>query len=104
METKRSKFYVGQIIRHQRYQYRGVIYDVDPHFMLPEEWYEQVAHAKPPKHEPWYKVLVDGSEEEAYVAERNLSAGDCEPIEHSALDVVFQRFDEGRYVPRHPLN
>ena len=40
----------------------------------------------PPKDEPWYHVLVDGSTQMTYVAERNLEADpDPGPIQHPLL-------------------
>lgn len=43
---------IGQIIRHRKYDYRGVIVDVDPVFQGTEEWYEQMAVSLPPKDRP----------------------------------------------------
>ena len=94
-------FSVGQVIRHTRFGYRGVIYDVDPVFQGSDAWYEQVARTRPPKDRPWYHVLPDGAEHSTYVAERNL-AEDPEPgpVEHPLLDQWFRGFENGRYVRR----
>ncbi len=66
----KPKFFVGQIVYHSRFDYRGVVVDVDGSFQGSEAWYEQVARSRPPKDQPWYRVLVDGGEHETYVAER----------------------------------
>ena len=96
-----AKFAIGSIVRHLRFDYRGVIYDVDPVFLGSDEWYEQVARSRPPKDKPWYKVLVDRGVHETYVAERHLERDDSgEPIVHRAIDYVFERFENGVYVPR----
>ena len=50
--TGQAKFEIGQVIRHKKFDYRGVIYDVDATFSLDEEWYEQVARSMPPKDKP----------------------------------------------------
>jgi heat shock protein HspQ len=57
-----------------------------------------VAKSCPPKDKPWYHVLVHGSDQMTYVAERNLevSAGG-QPIEHPLLDRFFDKFDDGFY-------
>ena len=34
-----ARFSVGELIHHRLFDYRGVIYDVDPEFMLSEDWY-----------------------------------------------------------------
>lgn len=105
MDRKNSRFHIGQLVQHQRFNYRGVIYDVDPVFMLSDEWYEQVAQTRPPKDQPWYHVLVDGGELETYVAERNLMAlNDDAPINHPDVDTHFRDFDQGRYWPRSHIN
>ena len=97
--TAKAKFSVGDLIQHRLFDYRGVIVDVDPVFMLSDEWYEQVARSRPPKDQPWYRVLVHNSQDETYVAERNLAHDpSVEPISHPALNDYFTAFDDGRYV------
>ena len=100
-----ANFAVGDVIRHLRAGYRGVIVDLDAVFSLTEEWYEQVARSRPPRDKPWYHVLVHGADHMTYVAERHL-APDEEggPILHPALSTFFAGFEAGRYVrhePRH---
>lgn len=98
-EIRRSKFSVGELIRHRLFDYRGVIVDVDPTFQSSEEWYEAVARSRPPKDEPWYHVLVHGAAHTTYVAEKNLERDESvEPISHPMLDQFFSRFEKGRYV------
>ena len=98
-EIKRSKFSVGDLIRHRLFDYRGVIVDIDPTFQSSEEWYEAVARSRPPKDEPWYHVLVHGATHATYVAERNLERDEsAEPISHPMLAQFFSRFEKGRYV------
>jgi len=93
-----AKFAVGDLIHHRLFDYRGVVVDVDPHFMLPDDWYEQMARSRPPKDQPWYRVLVDEAVHETYVAERNLEADRSdEPIRHPLVDEFFSSFDDGRY-------
>jgi heat shock protein HspQ len=68
-----AKFFVGQIVHHQKFNYRGVVFDVDATFQgTDDERYESVAQSRPPKHLPWYHVLVAGAEHTTYVAERHL--------------------------------
>jgi hemimethylated DNA binding protein len=58
MSEARARFQVGQPIHHKRFDYRGVIVDVDPVFCGSEEWYQLMATSRPPKDRPWYHVLV----------------------------------------------
>ena len=95
------EFSVGQLIRHVRFGYRGVIFDVDRTFQGSNAWYEQVARSRPPKDQPWYHVLPDGAEHTTYVAERNLSADpEPRPLEHPMLDDLFVGFEDGCYQRR----
>ena len=103
--TDSAKFAVGQIVRHRRFGYRGVVADVDPTFALTETWYQQMATSRPPKDKPWYHVLVDQAAHTTYVAERNLDADDSGgPIDHPGVSAVFSRFDGGRYIKDRSLN
>ncbi|MBF0278906.1 MAG: heat shock protein HspQ [SAR324 cluster bacterium] len=99
MEILSCKFTTGQLIHHLRFDYRGVVIDVDATFQGTEEWYNQVAKSRPPKDKPWYHVLVDGSSHSTYVAERHLEIDPTgQPIQHPLLDHFFQSFENGRYI------
>jgi len=98
MESQ-TKFYVGQIVHHQRFDYRGVIVDVDPEFSGSESWYEHVAKSRPPKDQPWYRILVDGAEHETYVAEHHLENDAVQtPIKHPDVNAFFADYTNGAYV------
>ena len=88
--TATAHFAVGDLVRHRLFDYRGVIVDVDPQFMLSDEWYERVALSRPPKDEPWYRVLVHDAQHDTYVAERNLESDSSgEPIRHPLIGTQF---------------
>jgi heat shock protein HspQ len=94
----RAKFSIGDLVHHQRFDYRGVVVDVDATFQSTEEWYETVARSRPPKDKPWYHVLVHGSAHSTYVAEKNLECDPgADPIVHPMLTQYFARFENGRY-------
>lgn len=96
-----ARFYVGQIVHHLRFDYRGVVFDVDPTFQGTDEWYEAVARSRPPKDQPWYHVLVDGGQHTTYVAERHLEPdGSGDPIRHPLVGVLCGDYRDGRYLPR----
>ena len=98
MAERRARFAVGQLIHHRLFDYRGVVFDVDPVFMGSEVWYEQVARTRPPKDQPWYHVLVDGADHTTYVAERNLETDSrSEPIHHPLVGTFFATFDGVHY-------
>ncbi len=94
-----AKFSIGQIIHHKRFNYRGVIFNVDDSMQLSDEWYEQVAKSRPPKDKPWYHVLVDNHIHTTYVAEQNLELGsDKAPIIHPLIDDYFAQLKDGHYI------
>ena len=96
-----AKFFVGQIVRHKKFEYRGVVFDVDATFQGTSEWYELVARSRPPKHQPWYHVLVDEAEHTTYVAERHLESDEGgPPITHPLVTELCGEFQEGRYSIR----
>lgn len=102
---KQAQFSIGQCIQHRLFDYRGVIVDVDPEFLGPEDWYEQVAKSRPPRNEPWYHVLVHDAGNETYVAERNLREDDSdEPVNHPLLNEYFTGFDQGIYQTGRSIN
>ena len=93
-----ARFFVGQIVHHKKFNYRGVVFDVDATFQGTDEWYEQVAQSRPPKDQPWYHVLVDGAAHTTYVAERNLESDlRGHPIDHPLVAELCGEFREGRY-------
>ncbi len=105
MEEKSAKFSVGQLVHHRLFDYRGIVFDVDPEFQGTEEWYRNVARSHPPKDRPWYHVLPDGESHTTYVAERNLEedrSGD--DIHHPLLGELFERTDEGSWISRTSVN
>ena len=42
MFTKNAKYHLGQIVRHKKHPFRGVVFDVDPEFSNTDEWYESI--------------------------------------------------------------
>ncbi len=105
VEPKSAEFGVGQLVQHRLFDYRGVIVDVDATFEGTEEWYQQVARSRPPKDQPWYHVLVDNSDHQTYVAERNLEEdGSGRPVRHPWLGEFFDDMRDGAYVSLAKVN
>ena len=98
-----AKFAIGQVVKHRRYPFRGVIYDVDPEFANTEEWWLAIPEdVRPSKDQPFYHLYVENAEAEiAYVSEQNLvpdTSGD--PVRHPGVEETFIRADDGRYHVR----
>lgn len=104
MEIK-ARFSIGTLIHHRLFDYRGVIFDVDPEFQGEDEWYEQVAKSRPSKSQPWYHVLVDGQDVTTYVAQQNLEPDfSLDAIDHKGIDLYFDEFSGGVYHLRERVN
>ena len=96
-----AKFAIGQVVKHRRYPFRGVIYDVDPIFANTEEWWLAIPEeVRPRKDQPFYHLFAENAETEyvAYVSEQNLLPDTSgEPVRHPQVDEIFVRTDDGDY-------
>ena len=75
-----ARFGIGDVVRHRLFDFRGVIFDVDPTFANSEEWYEAIPEdIRPPKDQPFYHLLAENSESSyvAYVSQQNLLHDDA---------------------------
>jgi heat shock protein HspQ len=99
-----ARFSVGDVVKHRLLDFRGVIFDIDPVFANTEEWYQAIPEGvRPSKEQPFYHLLAENAESSyvAYVSQQNLvSDPSDEPVEHPALDGLFDGFSDGRYTLR----
>ncbi|MEY2942868.1 MAG: hypothetical protein RLY97_882 [Pseudomonadota bacterium] len=106
--ASKARFAIGDVVKHRQFDFRGVIFDVDPVFANSEEWYESIPQELRPKREqPYYHLFAENGESAyiAYVSQQNL-VNDCEsgPIDHPSLDQVFDEFDGAKYPLRRGLS
>ena len=97
----KSRFAIGDVVKHRVFDFRGVIFDIDPVFANSDEWYEAIPEdIRPAREQPFYHLLAenDDSSYVAYVSQQNL-LGDAEagPVDHPSLDEMFEGFRNGRY-------
>ena len=109
MKAQTAKFGIGQVVRHRKYPFRGVIYDVDPIFANTEEWWQSIPEdVRPRKEQPFYHLYAENAETEyvAYVSEQNLLPDESgEPVRHPQVDESFERTRDGQYrLKRKPMN
>ena len=94
-------FSIGDVVRHRMFDFRGVVFDIDPVFANSEEWYEAIPEdLRPDRDQPFYHLLAENGEGSyvAYVSQQNLLADDSdEPVDHPAIKGMFDAFAEGRY-------
>ena len=88
-----AKFSIGDVVKHQHSDFRGVIYDVDFEFDSSEEWYRSIPKdVRPRKDQPFYHLLAENNEitYAAYVSEQNLVSDDSEePNKHPLIEEIF---------------
>lgn len=69
----RITYRVGQVMRHRRYHYRGVVYGYDENCKLSVDWQRQMGVTN--NQQPFYNVLVDHKDrmnQTTYVAQSNI--------------------------------
>jgi heat shock protein HspQ len=103
-----AKFHLGQVVRHRKHSFRGVVFDVDALFSNTEEWYRQIPEdSRPARDQPFYHLLAENGKTYyvAYVSEQNLLADDAGgPVDHPDLPDLFGDFENGRYPLQFQLN
>jgi heat shock protein HspQ len=102
-----ARFGIGDVVRHKVFDFRGVIFDVDPVFANSKEWYEAIPEGlRPSKDQPFYHLLAENAESSyvAYVSQQNLVPDDSdEPIDHPAISTMFDQVEDGHYRLRDQL-
>jgi heat shock protein HspQ len=96
-----ARFGIGEVVRHRVFDFRGVIFDIDPVFANSDEWYDSIpAEVRPRKDQPFYHLLAENAENSyvAYVSQQNLLHDDDNgPVSHPAIEGIFNPFSDGRY-------
>ena len=87
------KFSAGDLVRHVRYLYRGVVVAHDLKCLADENWYKS-NKTQPDRNQPWYHVLVhDSGGLSTYVAQSNLEQdASGQAIDHPRTDIYFTKF------------
>ena len=107
MLRTRAKYNLGQVVRHKKHPFRGVIFDVDPEFANTEEWYESIPEdSRPVKDQPFYHLLAENEQSfyVAYVSEQNLVADYSGEVNHPDIPDLFGPFTDGAYPLHFQLN
>ena len=101
-----ARFAIGDVVRHRLFDFRGVVFDVDPQFANSEEWYEAIPEElRPAREQPFYHLLAENADSSyvAYVSQQNLVADDSdEPVGHPDVGQMFDH-ENGRYRLRPDL-
>jgi heat shock protein HspQ len=96
-----ARFAIGDVVKHRLFDFRGVVFDVDPEFANSDEWYDAIPEAiRPSRDQPFYHLLAENAESTyvAYVSQQNLIPDDTdEPVDHPAIETMFDGLEAGRY-------
>lgn len=97
----RARYAIGDVVRHRIFDFRGVVFDIDPVFANSEDWYESIPEElRPAKDQPFYHLFAENAENSyiAYVSQQNLVKDDSNgPVDHPAVPQLFGPFSGGRY-------
>ena len=104
MKFRTAKYSLGQIVKHRKYPFRGVVFDIDPTFANSEEWWLSIPEEmRPIKEQPFYHLFAENAETEyvAYVSEQNLLPDDTgKPVRHPQIAEMFEMTRNGDYKLR----
>jgi heat shock protein HspQ len=96
-----AAFGIGDVVRHRHFDFRGVVFDVDPVFNNSDDWYQSIPEEiRPRKDQPFYHLLAENGDASyvAYVSQQNLiDDGDEGPVDHPEVRELFGEYDGGRY-------
>lgn len=106
---QKAKFEIGQIVKHRYFDFRGVIFDVDPEFNNTEEWYQSIpTQVRPIKEQPFYHLLAEAPDQPSYVAyvsQQNLLTDEAPgPLAHPLIEELFDGIKNGKYISRSKHN
>jgi len=99
------EFRVGQVVKHKKWGYRGVIIGWDLEARAPQDWLKEM-HANNPswKTQPNYAILVDTRDRPApqitYVPQENIQVIKNTKILHPSTEDYFENFDGSQYLAR----
>ncbi|CAM1291667.1 Uncharacterised protein g215 [Pycnogonum litorale] len=99
------KYRIGQVIKHKRFGYRGVIIGWDEKARAPEEWIKEMHGGdKEWRTKPNYAILVDTRDravaQMTYVVEENIEIVTNVQVLHPSLINYFEKYDGTQYIPR----
>ena len=97
-----ARFSIGDVVKHRLFEFRGVVFDIDPVFANSDEWYDAIPEdVRPRRDQPFYHLLAENAESSyvAYVSQQNLVTDDSEePVDHPAIAGIFDGYQDGRYT------
>ena len=100
----RVKFDIGQVFRHKKHGFRGVIIEWWPECPADEDWSDKWGPFEHGREQPFYRTLVDTKDRPnpfmTLAAQENLIPlhNEKEPVEHPYVAQIFKSFEAGRHT------
>lgn len=89
---KIAQFNIGDIVVHKYSRYRAIIVDIDPLFQASGRYNPQAQKHEFATRNPWYRLLVDDSNQVTYVEECMLVADTSQlPINNPHLGFYLKK-------------
>ena len=105
--SSEARFSIGAVVRHRMFDFRGVVFDVDPVFANSEDWYQSIPeNVRPARDQPFYHLLAENAENNyvAYVSQQNLlDDSESGPVDHPGVRDLFDAYESGHYHLRSGL-
>lgn len=97
----KTRFGIGQVVRHRKHPFRGVIFDIDAEFNNTEEWWQSIPEEqRPARNQPFYHLFAenDTTYYTAYVSEQNLLLDESgDPVDHPEVTALFGALKGSNY-------
>jgi heat shock protein HspQ len=102
-----AAFNIGDVVCHRVFDFRGVVFDIDPVFANSDEWYDSIPESvRPSKDQPFYHLFAENAENSyiAYVSQQNLIPDVKHgPVNHPAVEGYFGAWSGSRYEIRRDM-
>jgi heat shock protein HspQ len=90
-----AEFSIGDVVKHRIFDFRGVVFDIDPVFANSDDWYQSIPESvRPSKDQPFYHLFAENADSSyiAYVSQQNLLADrEHGPVSHPGKRYELKR-------------
>jgi hemimethylated DNA binding protein len=93
-----SFYTVGQKVQHTHDNWRGIIVDYDLYCTNSSDGFDH-DEARPDRNQPWYHVLIHGTEQAVYIAHAHIIQDPSKnQVRHPLVPYFFTQTDDGAYI------
>ena len=106
MICTKTKYRIGQVVKHRKLPLRGVVYDVDACYSVDERYWEQLnEHERPEKAQPFYYILLEHSNMPEYMPEEAIEPDTSnQQLEGELIKDIYGEYKDGQYETKITLN